>query len=165
MASPRQMVARDLSGFNRTQQSHVSRTGLYDLVNFRPVRGDLVQTDLIGRIPIIIADSPLGWAWTPFNEPPVGTPRSQVMANWTKFEEPLFGDPIDSDMAVWVTFDGQTYGVEVGGNWSNWTGFAGQTYDTAIEADWANWTAFAGQDYGTESDQNMSNWTGADSLG
>lgn len=56
----RVLVPRPLGGFDRSRQSHVLRAGHYDLLNLRPVRGDLIQTALFGDTEIVITPAWIG---------------------------------------------------------------------------------------------------------
>lgn len=44
----RTLIPNEIAGFDRSKQSHVSRGTAFDLLQFRPVRGDLEQVDHLG---------------------------------------------------------------------------------------------------------------------
>lgn len=68
MPSIRQVVPRPLGGFDKSRESHASQPGaLYGLLNLRPLRGELLQTKLVGPFvddvgnAIVITPDYTGW--------------------------------------------------------------------------------------------------------
>jgi hypothetical protein len=52
----RTLFPKTLAGVDRSRKSHVATNGVYDLLNLRPKRGELVQTLLVGTTIINLFD-------------------------------------------------------------------------------------------------------------
>lgn len=49
-SSKNSLLLRTLGGFDRSRPSDKSDNSFYDLLNLRPIRGSLEQTDLVGTL-------------------------------------------------------------------------------------------------------------------
>lgn len=110
MPSVRQTINRPLGGFDRSRQSHASRPGVvYDLLNMRPVRGELQQTNLIGNFVDEFNDAILI--------------VYEIFSGWVTFQTPSRTATLAEDFTLWTTFNEPTYSDLYTENFANWTLF------------------------------------------